>query len=234
MSVHGIPARPLGASGAPPNAPHTQVRPTVVFAVLFLAGIALDQAAPQVLDVPHRWRWAGALLLVAGASLTTWCLVVFGRLGTGIMPDRPARQVVTTGPYGWSRNPMFVGFALMYLGGALFLNAAWTLVLLPVGLAVTTLTVIRHEEHYMRRAFGSEYERYARRVNRWLGRAPQGAGGLVAASGTDTPMPVSFGPRHTVAPCAASTVDATRKRTSRPSVPASRRAAQSIPDGLPK
>jgi protein-S-isoprenylcysteine O-methyltransferase Ste14 len=63
---------------------------------------------------------------------------------------------------------MFVGFTAMYVGLALLLNLTWALLLLPVVLIVVSITVIRCEENYMRRTFGSEYDRYAAHVPRWL------------------------------------------------------------------
>jgi protein-S-isoprenylcysteine O-methyltransferase Ste14 len=100
--------------------------------------------------------------------MTWWGLSTFMRVRTGIMPDRPARQLVTFGPYRFSRNPMFVGFTAIYIGLASLLNLAWPLVLLPLVLGLLTLTVIRHEERYMRNEFGEEFVSYCGRVRRWL------------------------------------------------------------------
>jgi protein-S-isoprenylcysteine O-methyltransferase Ste14 len=110
----------------------------------------------------------GALLFAAGLVLTWWGLSTFARLRTGIMPDRPARQLVITGPYRRSRNPMFVGFVGLYLGLALMLNMAWPLVLLPVVILLLNATVVRHEERYLERLFGASYRDYCARVPRWL------------------------------------------------------------------
>lgn len=156
------------------DAPNNQTRPTVVFALAFVAAMGLDELAPMPASEVFRRTvpWAGGAALAGGAILTTWCLLMFGRLGTGIMPDRPARRLVTEGPYAWSRNPMFVGFVLMYLGAAWLIGSLWALALLPLAITVTTVAVIRREERYMRQAFGTAYDRYARRVNRWIGRRP--------------------------------------------------------------
>ena len=188
-------------------APHNQVRPTAIFVIALLSARVLDVVAPlPSLDAAlgPAIHWLGAAAIGTGASLTTICLLFFGRVGTGIMPDRPARRLVTTGPYAWSRNPMFVGFALMQAGAALTLDSLWALLALPVAIAVTTETVIRVEEAYMRGRFGAEYDEYATGVRRWLGRRraarrphrwPAGR-----SIGIERPSPAASRPRHTLTP----------------------------------
>jgi protein-S-isoprenylcysteine O-methyltransferase Ste14 len=195
--------RHAGAAGA---APHNQVRPTAIFVIALLAALVLDANAPlpSVREALGPWiGWLGVTAIAAGAVLTTICLMFFGRVGTGIMPDRPARRLVTSGPYRWSRNPMFVGFGLVHAGAALTLDSLWALLALPVAIAITTRTVIGVEEAYMRRRFGAEYDAYAARVRRWLGRRPARqrqpwpAGRSV---GIERPRSSPSGPRHTLTP----------------------------------
>jgi protein-S-isoprenylcysteine O-methyltransferase Ste14 len=153
------------------SAPRNHVRPTLVYAAAFFLAAGIDVAYPLRMDGGGAGlvqQAIGGSALGAGLALVVWCLILFRRLGTGIMPDRPATRLVTTGPYGRSRHPMFVGFTSMYVGLALLLNLTWPLLLLPVVLIVLALTVIRCEEGYMRRTFGTAYDRYAARVPRWL------------------------------------------------------------------
>lgn len=134
----------------------------------------LEALAPVALPAPPlaiaAMFWLGILLVTGGVSITVYCLGEFLRLETGIMPDRPARRVVSSGPYAWSRNPMFVGFAMIYAGASLTVPSIWPLLLLPAAVAYTSSAVIRHEEAYMRDRFGEEFDHYAARVNRWIGR----------------------------------------------------------------
>ena len=174
MSNPEAAARPVTRTATTRAAPGNHVRPTAVFVLAFAAGQVFQLMAPIHVSVTpaaaDALTWAGAALLTAGALLTVHCLALFVRRSTGLMPDRPARCVVTSGPYAWSRNPMFLGFALMYAGAALVLPSVWALLLLPAAMAFTTSTVITREEAYMRATFGSEFERYAARVRRWFGR----------------------------------------------------------------
>lgn len=103
-----------------------------------------------------------ALIGLSGA----WAL---RRAGTTISVDRPTTAIVASGPYRYSRNPLYVALTLLYLGlGAAALNTLWALVLLPPLLVVIQRGVIEREERYLERKFGEEYRRYKRRVRRWL------------------------------------------------------------------
>jgi protein-S-isoprenylcysteine O-methyltransferase Ste14 len=109
----------------------------------------------------------GIVLLAFGGAVFVWGMrTFFGR--TGIMLQRPADTLVTSGPYAWSRNPQYVGFTAIYIGAALITNMAWPLLLLPLVLTAVVLAVILREEAYLRRRFGDAYVAYCRRVGRWL------------------------------------------------------------------
>jgi protein-S-isoprenylcysteine O-methyltransferase Ste14 len=152
-------------------APNNKVRPTLLFIGGFVAGWGLHQRLEFYIDgagASTLQKGLGALVVGGGVAITWWALSTFMRVRTGIMPDRPARQLVTFGPYRISRNPMFVGFSAIYGGLAVLLNLAWPLLLLPIVIVVLTITVVRHEERYMRMEFGDPYVSYCRRVRRWL------------------------------------------------------------------
>jgi len=110
----------------------------------------------------------GRLCTLIGLAFMIWGLLTFLRFRTAVSPYRPASQVVTTGPYRFSRNPMYVGFTIAYMGGILAKNTLWALLLLPLVLWFLTVLVIRPEERYLARTFGSVYTDYANRVRRWL------------------------------------------------------------------
>ncbi len=109
----------------------------------------------------------GAVLIGAGLLWMAYGIVTFVRARTAVIPNQPARQLVSWGPYGLSRNPMYVGLAAAYVGIALVNNHAWPLALLPIALVVMNL-IIKREERYLSMAFGDAYETYRRRVRRWI------------------------------------------------------------------
>ena len=110
----------------------------------------------------------GTILLVIGLLLTFWGLLTFAQAKTAILPMRPASRVVDHGPYAFTRNPMYTGLALAYLGGAVAMNSVWTLVMFPFVIAMLLRFVITKEENYLSSAFGEDYDNYRRRVRRWL------------------------------------------------------------------
>jgi protein-S-isoprenylcysteine O-methyltransferase Ste14 len=76
--------------------------------------------------------------------------------------------IVATGPYRFSRNPMYVAMSAVYVGLSLLMGVVWPLVLLPIVLLSLSALVIRREERYLGDAFGEEYGAYRARVRRWL------------------------------------------------------------------
>ena len=110
----------------------------------------------------------GALLLAGGLALVGWGMVTFLNGRTPIMPIRPARALVTSGPYRFTRNPMYVGLTALYVGVALLANLAWPMVLLPAVLLAMNALVIGREERYLLAEFGETYEAYCKARRRWL------------------------------------------------------------------
>jgi protein-S-isoprenylcysteine O-methyltransferase Ste14 len=84
------------------------------------------------------------------------------------VPGQASSQLVTWGPYRFTRNPMYVGLTLAYLGEAGILRQIWPVILLPLVVAYVNWIVIPVEESKLREVFGEEYERYQKKVRRWL------------------------------------------------------------------
>lgn len=114
-------------------------------------------------------RTLAQLLFLAGAGLFGWALLSFAMGGQGEpSPLDPPRQLVTGGPYRWSRNPMFVGLLAVILGWAV-LYASLTVLGYGVLAAVAFhLFVVMREEPVLFRKFGAPYEAFRARVPRWL------------------------------------------------------------------
>lgn len=142
--------------------------------LIYLAGLALGIAAGRLLNLPNLGLEAGTRNLFGGALVFAGLLVSFAgaglflRRGTAIIPYKPATSLVTSGIYRWTRNPMYVGMALIYLGLAILSNNLASLILLPLVLAIVQTQVIAREEAYLERAFGNEYIAYKNQVRRWI------------------------------------------------------------------
>lgn len=150
-----------------------RVPPPAIFIVVFLVGLWLEGAVYRARiiggdDIPRPLVIAGVALVTCGVLLAAWGAVTFRRHHTAVLPFHPARALVDSGPYRFTRNPMYVGMTLAHLGGALALNALWPVVLLPVALVLLFVTVIRKEEAHLASAFPDDYARYRSRVRRWI------------------------------------------------------------------
>jgi protein-S-isoprenylcysteine O-methyltransferase Ste14 len=106
--------------------------------------------------------------MLAGVMTAVWGMVTFARAHTAIIPHKPASSLVDTGPYRFTRNPMYTGMTLLYLGIAVHLNWGWAFLLLPAVLFLLHRFVISREERYLSEAFGSAYDEYRARVKRWV------------------------------------------------------------------
>jgi protein-S-isoprenylcysteine O-methyltransferase Ste14 len=126
---------------------------------------------------PRRWYPVGAhgafqllgfFAMGASAALVVSAAVLFVRHRTTISPAGRAGPLIVDGPFRFTRNPMYLGMALLYLGVAATTNAAWPLLLLPLPLWVINRRIIPFEEETLDALFGDAYRAYRGRVRRWF------------------------------------------------------------------
>jgi protein-S-isoprenylcysteine O-methyltransferase Ste14 len=148
--------------------PGVPIAPPLLFVLPILALLALEWFVPT--SFAHGvFRWIlGALIVVAGLALNVVGFITQKRAGTDPIPFNPTTRIVAHGLYRFSRNPMYIGFALCTLGVAILVNSAWMLLAVPVGVVLIDRTVVTREERYLERKFGEEYLTYKRRVRRWI------------------------------------------------------------------
>ena len=144
--------------------------PPLVYAAGLLLGWWLDRRIPVPITVgPSRGRLiAAAICLLASGAVVLSAFLTFRRARTTVIPGRAANALVTSGPYQITRNPMYVSFAVAYIGVTLFLDTWWPAVLLPVVVIIIDRAVIRGEERYLASVFPTEYAEYCSRVRRWI------------------------------------------------------------------
>jgi len=152
---------------APPRTAGVLAPPPLIYAVPLAVGLLLNRwhvirLLPARLALP-----VGIALLLLGL-IAVPAVLAFRRVKTSPKPWKPTTAVVTTGPYRITRNPMYLGFTLLYLGTTCWVNTVWPLILLPLVLVTMHYGVITREEAYLERVFGEEYLTYKRRVRRWL------------------------------------------------------------------
>lgn len=110
----------------------------------------------------------GAALILAAAALLISAVSTLRKAGTPVPGNRPTSAVVRTGPYRFSRNPIYLAFTLFHAGIAAGINSAGVLLALVPALALMALVVIPREERYLQARFPSAYLRYKRAVRRWV------------------------------------------------------------------
>ena len=150
------------------DSPGVWFPPPLWYALAVLIGVLLDRRWPLPIATGPVTTIAGALFLVGWMAIAFPSIGRFRRSKTSIVPIRPAEALVLSGPYHYTRNPMYVSLALLTIACGLFLATWWPLVLLVPTLAIVQQLVILPEERYLRRRFGTDYEAYTRRVRRWL------------------------------------------------------------------
>lgn len=132
-----------------------------------LAAILLNLLVPAPLEFRGA-KVVGVLLIVVALGIDLWAMRTLHEAQTTILPNRGSSHLVTHGPFGYSRNPIYIANMLLIAGlGCLTLNAWFLLLALIDGILTHFLAVKREENHLLAR-FGYQYEAYCRKVRRWV------------------------------------------------------------------
>jgi len=144
------------------------VRPPLVYLMSLVVGLLLNLAAPLPFVPRALAARLGASLVVAAIALFSFSVAKFRAAGTPVPARKPTTAIVRTGPYRFSRNPIYLAFSVFQLGIATWVNSLWLLVTLAGALVLMHSVVIPKEEQYLERRFGAEYLAYKAAVRRWL------------------------------------------------------------------
>ena len=159
----------MDASAASSDHADVRVLPPVLYLASILLGVALAWLVPFGFATGGRLRvFVGIDLVIAGLALIVWAFVFHRRTSQDPDPRTPSPELIGGGPYRWTRNPMYVGMALIQAGAGIALGNAWILLLLAPTLWINQRYVIEREEAYLSRRFGAPYDAYRTRVRRWL------------------------------------------------------------------
>ena len=141
-----------------------------VFVLSYLLGAGLEKLLfrRSLLPPSDVLTAVGAMVFTLGVVLAAWGWGIFQRVKTTRVPGELSTRLVIWGPYRFTRNPMYVGLTLAYIGETGLLHQFLPLLILPFTIAYLNAVVIPLEEAKLRQAFGEEYDRYCRKVRRWL------------------------------------------------------------------
>jgi len=153
---------------------HAAVRipPPVLVVLILVVGYLLAQQWPILLGFeigrPARYWVGGTIAAGFLLGIGAWADVSFRRTGQDPKPWKTTPEIITGGPYRFSRNPMYLAMLLVCVGVSIMLWNVWVLILTPVCAGLLYATAIRHEESYLENKFGADYLAYKERVRRWL------------------------------------------------------------------
>ena len=142
--------------------------PPLYFALAIVSMWLLHRFFPIVDLIDPPLSRLGWVFIIAGIGLALWAERLFSRVGTGVRPFTPSTAVVATGPYRFTRNPMYLGMMLVLLGGFFLGGSISSLLVIPVFFWWIHNRFVLPEEDHMAAALGDDYVAYKERVRRWL------------------------------------------------------------------
>src|SRR5215469_9742655 len=145
------------------------IRPPLAWGIAVIAGLALNWLLPLAfLPAGLPVGWLGAMVFVLALALFVWAIVTITSAGSNVPTNRPTTTVVESGPYYFTRNPIYLGMFLGLIGLAIAFDNLWLLLMLAPFALVIRYGVVARGEAYLELKFGDVYRRYRSRVRRWL------------------------------------------------------------------
>jgi protein-S-isoprenylcysteine O-methyltransferase Ste14 len=156
------------AMSVPEAANLGMARPPLVYLSSIALGVILHFVTPVSLFPRGLSSLFGAAVVLLAIGLFVFAVRTFRAAGTPVPGNQPTTTIVGSGPYRFSRNPIYLAFSLCQLGIALWVNSLWLVLTLFVAVAIMSLVVIPREERYLEARFPAEYSPYKASVRRWL------------------------------------------------------------------
>ena len=147
------------------------VKPPVLFFAFLALGIILRFIVKLAIFSESSVNYgdtAGGLLILSGVSLIIWAAKTFKKLGETPHHGKPIHKIIVSGPFQFTRNPMYLSMISIYIGLSLIINTYWLLLFLPFVLIILHYGVILREEKYLEKKFKEEYVSYKSQVRRWF------------------------------------------------------------------
>ena len=144
------------------------LRPPLVYLTSLVSGAVMQLAMPLPFLPATLAVALGVPLVVVAIALFSYSVAQFRAAGTPVPARKPTTVIVRTGPYHFSRNPIYLAFSVFQLGIAISVNSVWLLATLVGAVALIHYVVIPREEQYLERKFGAQYLDYKAAVRRWL------------------------------------------------------------------
>jgi len=144
-----------------------RILPPVYFLAAILVMAVLHFMLPIVRLFPSALI-SGAILVLLGMAVILWSAWLFNKTGTAIKPFEESTQMIVSGPYRWSRNPIYLGLVFILSGIGLALGTLSPFLVIPAFVWTIQKRFITHEEAMLEKSFGAAYAEYKKRIRRWL------------------------------------------------------------------
>ena len=152
----------------PADNPGVIVLPPLLYGTAFLMALVLHWRWPMRIFDSAAAPWLSLVPFLLGLVVDIRGIRAMKAAGTNVDPSRPATAIVTSGPFRFSRNPLYLGMTLFYGGLTLAIDSWWGFLMLIPVLAVMHWGVILREERYLERKFGEPYRQYRSKVRRYF------------------------------------------------------------------
>ncbi|MEO7044682.1 MAG: isoprenylcysteine carboxylmethyltransferase family protein [Ferruginibacter sp.] len=152
------------------DSPGVYIPPPLFYVLIFFTSIYIQKRRPINNSVfQQQWiKVVGLIFLAISLFFLIRSLRQFIQTKNTLILIKPASSLQTNGIYGVTRNPMYVGLAIVYLGLSCLFGNWWNFILFPILLIVVQQYIIKREEEYLVREFGQKYVDYRSEVRRWL------------------------------------------------------------------
>jgi protein-S-isoprenylcysteine O-methyltransferase Ste14 len=150
------------------HGPGVRLHPPLIFGISILCGIGLDNLHPLAMPYGFHGTVYGGIIIMIAFAIGMWALLEFNRAGSDVRADKPDSALLVSGPYRFTRNPLYIVLTLVQITAAVWLDTLWILLLTPISVIIISRYAIRREERYLEKLFGQEYLDYKQRVRRWL------------------------------------------------------------------
>lgn len=150
--------------------PGVYIPPPLFYAFTFVAAVLVQKKIPLPNELFHLLavKVLGIVLLLLSLSFLVTSLRQFFQTKNTIILIKPATSLETTKIYKLTRNPMYLGLMIAYIGIACLIGNWWNFIFLPLLFLIIQEYVIKREEKYLELEFGQEYRNYKNKVRRWL------------------------------------------------------------------
>jgi protein-S-isoprenylcysteine O-methyltransferase Ste14 len=155
-------------SDAPPDHAGVAFHPPILLGAFLLLGFVLRAIVPLSFAPERSATLIGPTIVVLSLTMFVWAVATMRRGGGSIPTNKPTDAIVRAGPYGYSRNPIYVSMVALLSGAGIWGNTLWLMGLAALAAYLLWWGVISREEGYLERKFGLDYTAYKSQVRRWL------------------------------------------------------------------